>query len=83
MKFAVITWWIWRWRNEAVFNEKLVEEHLKIEHIKKSVEEMISSHGMVTCTERPTQHFLEVDCIGSLLQGSAHGCTGDDRKEIL
>lgn len=39
IRFAVTCWWVWMGRNEAIFNGSCLGEHLKVDHINKSVEE--------------------------------------------
>lgn len=42
--FAVICSWIWRWRNEAIFDGAKLDEPLKIEHFNRSITEMIEAY---------------------------------------
>lgn len=38
--FSIIIWWLWRWRNERVFNNKEVELQRKLAWIKEGEEEI-------------------------------------------
>lgn len=32
-RFAVAAWWIWRWRNEAIFQRRQLMDAVKVQHI--------------------------------------------------
>lgn len=42
-QFAVICWWIWRWRNELVFNGEEFDVARKTDHINATIMEMIDA----------------------------------------
>lgn len=41
IKFVLTCWWIWRWRNESIFNRTTQSLQYKIKHLEACVEEMM------------------------------------------
>lgn len=95
-KFAIVVWWLWRWRNDAVFNDMHYSEMQKAHWIKKQIEEVNraflnalkpggKSLGGATRWLRwvkPTQGWVVINTDGSVnLRDKNAGCGGVIRDD--
>lgn len=80
--FAVISWWIWKWRNNEVFNGIVLDELTKIEYLNKRVSEMVEAYAKLkfvngesgrcreefVCWEKPDAPRVKIKVDGSSQQ---------------
>lgn len=44
MMFVITVWWIWRWRNDAAFNNRLVQDKIKVNRLREQYGEIMRAH---------------------------------------
>lgn len=48
VKFAIVLWWLWRWRNDEIFNEVYKTTKQKVHWIEKQTKEIITAFRNAT-----------------------------------
>ncbi|XP_075508178.1 uncharacterized protein LOC142545090 [Primulina tabacum] len=55
--FAITLWWLWKWRNDLVFNNKRLDVHLKVKQLKNQLNEIKSAFSSSRVMPSHTQRY--------------------------